>query len=385
MAEKKLVKYFLDMEAAGSQDDPVDLCSDEEEITAEDAKFIDDEEPTDYVPDSPRTPPAMDIEEDVPPTQPHDWEAEDPGDAKDAGFGNIMPEAQNRGGPFRLNAKQIFLTYPQADTLPYKLEAVDIIKKAQEKGDLVEYYVGKEFHKDGHVHFHAYIRYGSKKNIRSATSYDIQGYHPNIQGVKDKKSVLTYVCKSGNILRSDVLFDWSNPVNFRKRQQDVDAYTEALEHKRLEPIRWPILLPDGTYANRPLRTDRKRHWWITGAPGLGKTRWAQVTFRNTQVFSPIGASPYPFEGYAGEDAILFDDWESIKLTKAMLTNVCNVYFIKTHVWGPVRYNRCYWPIDQARTVFIISNDEPPTDQWFTDRFFIIRCDDEIRVAGQEEL
>lgn len=317
----------------------------------------------------------FDLPSDV--TEDHDWEAEskEPGeDTKDAGLGNIISST----GPFRLNATQVFLTYPQAPTLTKER----ILEMANAKGKLIEWYISQENHHDTEgIHFHAYLKYQEKHNWKSARTFDIKvddkTYHPNIQPVKNAKAVAKYVCKDGNMICHNIDVDYSTPVNFVRRQADVQEWRRTLELNRLQQVRWPISLPDGTSAHHPGIEERKRHWWITGTPGCGKTYWAQSTFCDQKVFIPTADTPYPFEGYAGEEVIIFDDWPAVKLTKKLLVDISNVYLIPTQVPGATRYRRTYWPMKQARSIFILTNDPPFDDEWFTTRFHVIYVTENI--------
>lgn len=92
-------------------------------------------------------------------------------------------------GVFRIYAKNFSLTYPQCsvpkETLLQHLQSM--------QPDYI--CVSKELHNDGHPHLHAALCFSTKKNVRSPSYFDFQGYHPNIQATKKINEWITYVKK----------------------------------------------------------------------------------------------------------------------------------------------------------------------------------------------
>jgi len=93
--------------------------------------------------------------------------------------------------PFRLNAKNVFLTYPQCDTSAkvageylYGLKPTRYIKVVREK------------HRDGNYHLHVLLQWVDKLNIREPRFFDLLGHHPNIQGVRSLPDVHEYISKA---------------------------------------------------------------------------------------------------------------------------------------------------------------------------------------------
>ncbi len=94
---------------------------------------------------------------------------------------------------FRLQAKRLFLTYPQCPvdaTL-----AMILIRELEEPKIMI---VASEAHKDGTPHLHVYIEYERKKDITSPTYYDLQmlekTYHGNYQAARKHKDVMKVWC-----------------------------------------------------------------------------------------------------------------------------------------------------------------------------------------------
>lgn len=99
---------------------------------------------------------------------------------------------------FRINAQQVFLTYPKCELKPEELlnelNAVRAVK---------EYVIGREQHQDGTHHLHAYIFFVNKLNSTNERVLDVLGYHPNVQSARNKKAVISYVKKGGDYISSE--------------------------------------------------------------------------------------------------------------------------------------------------------------------------------------
>jgi len=76
------------------------------------------------------------------------------------------------------------------------LEALKAIKEYE------NFAICRERHQDGQYHLHCMLRYAAPINIRNASYYDVNGYHPNIQSARKPKDVLTYIKKDGNFLEN---------------------------------------------------------------------------------------------------------------------------------------------------------------------------------------
>lgn len=97
---------------------------------------------------------------------------------------------------FRVDAKKIFLTYPQCN-LPKERIRDFILEQGASS-----YAVSSEMHADGSPHIHALGVWLKRKNIISANAFDVDGFHPNIQTARDVKAVYQYVIKGGNYCKN---------------------------------------------------------------------------------------------------------------------------------------------------------------------------------------
>lgn len=69
--------------------------------------------------------------------------------------------------------------------------------------------MSKELHDDGGIHFHVYLCFASKRDLRSQRHFDLHGFHPNIQSCRSAKAVLKYVVKDGEYVAN---FDVIKPT-----------------------------------------------------------------------------------------------------------------------------------------------------------------------------
>lgn len=125
-----------------------------------------------------------------------------------------VPAAPRKGG-FRINAKKLFLTYPQCDTGP--VTAMDNLK-VRFGDDLVSCVVAQELHKDGNLHLHVALELRKAFDSRDETCFDfVTGTHGNYQGARDWCHVLRYCVKDGAYLSYGI---------------DPQAYLQAREKKK---------------------------------------------------------------------------------------------------------------------------------------------------------
>jgi len=129
---------------------------------------------------------------------------------------------------FRANSKAFFLTFPQCFEEPATIGA------HLESLHPTEYcVVARELHQDGNPHLHALVIYTEKKNIRNATFFDFNNYHPNIISPRDRKATVTYI-KKGNPTDTDLYESGEVPTSVDKDsawRAAVDATTAVEVHR----------------------------------------------------------------------------------------------------------------------------------------------------------
>jgi hypothetical protein len=94
----------------------------------------------------------------------------------------------------------MLLTYSQVDDDVFHWE--NIVAVIVKHGGLCR--IGRELHKDGGVHYHAFCMKDKRFVTRSARAFDVDGYHPNIEPVnRTPHRAWAYVSKPGATLVHD--------------------------------------------------------------------------------------------------------------------------------------------------------------------------------------
>ena len=105
---------------------------------------------------------------------------------------------------FRINAKNIFLTYPRCP-IP-KEEALNQILSTQTPSNKKFVRVCRELHDDGTPHLHVLVQFEGKVQITNKRLFDLTSanrssrQHPNIQAARSASDVKNYIEKGGDYL-----------------------------------------------------------------------------------------------------------------------------------------------------------------------------------------
>lgn len=106
---------------------------------------------------------------------------------------------------FRLQAKNILLTYSQIDNDTHTA----FLQPTTSHFDHVTttfgtpnvYRLGREQHQDGGTHFHVFLSFGRKISCRNERAFDFAGSHPNIKTIpRTPEKAFDYAGKDGDIL-----------------------------------------------------------------------------------------------------------------------------------------------------------------------------------------
>lgn len=100
-------------------------------------------------------------------------------------LGNIMPASN-----FAFDGCHVFLTYPQCPLERQRLG--DFLRSLVPDA---KYIIGRELHEDGNYHLHAYVNFGKRKRFVGAESFDLDGYHPNVQKPRRAADCIAYCRK----------------------------------------------------------------------------------------------------------------------------------------------------------------------------------------------
>ncbi|ABD65393.1 replication initiator protein [Rhynchosia golden mosaic Sinaloa virus] len=232
-----------------------------------------------------------------------------------------MPRNPNS---FRLQARNIFLTYPQCDIS--KDEALQLLQSLPWSVVKPTYIrVAREQHSDGFPHLHCLIQLSGESDIKNARFFDIAhprrstNFHPNIQAAKDTNAVQNYIAKDGDYCESgqykvsggskankdDVYHNAVNaasvqealaiikagdPKTFIVSYHNIKSNIERLLQKAPEPWAPPFQLssftnvPDDIQAwvndyfgrSSAARPERPISIIIEGGSRTGKTMWARA-------------------------------------------------------------------------------------------------------------
>lgn len=150
---------------------------------------------------------------------------------------------------FRLNAQQLFLTYPRFTSTLSLTEIYNLLEtKLRERFQtgVLKYIVAEEEHADGGRHIHVYLKLEKKINCRETNFFDIDSHHGNYQGARSGRAVEEYCSKDGNFITNyytrkikiaDCLsvdtkedffdtFKSADPRNFILKQRELEYYAD---------------------------------------------------------------------------------------------------------------------------------------------------------------
>ncbi len=218
---------------------------------------------------------------------------------------------------FRINCKQLFLTYPQCSA-DKQVVLTSIIEKLDPEWAIV----CREAHEDGTPHLHCVIVLKKPKNIRGFTLLDsIAGQHGNYQAARNLLKVISYVTKTSEYVayqinlpqylakaaqkknrtksKADIvaarigagesLFDINASlpgyVMIHKRKLEEYAAWTSLKRQRESKLEWKVPALDTHCAFsqeyeilewiiQNIKTDRtfkQEQLWVWGDRGTGKT------------------------------------------------------------------------------------------------------------------
>lgn len=285
-----------------------------------------------------------------------------------------MPKADK----FRLNCKNVFLTWPHCDKEP--TEVYEAIVAKFTLADLKYVCVAKEQHKDGTPHIHVAITFNSKCDIRSSSTLDdLVGQHGNYQSARNIIDVIKYIKKDNvfiehgeqptkqqkislvvaQTLREGKTIDEVEDIDpgyFMLHMPRIIEYKLYLSTKQLrqQSIPEPLEIQRWNFDFRlgfP-RSFKEPQYWIYGPPNTGKTSFMihleEIGFR--AFIMPINND---FKGY--DDAAY--DFAYIDEFKGQFT----IQFLNEWLQGSkMKLNTKYGGVFKNKNIptFILSNFSP---------------------------
>lgn len=177
---------------------------------------------------------------------------------------------------FRLSAKSVFLTYSKANGLSRELIKNVLTERFEDKY-LSGIAVAQEKHKDGSFHYHVFLDFSKAIDTENPRYFDIEDFHPNCKGARNRENVLSYLLKEDKyVLMDDHIYHlcmrWNTTVKYIVEQMLKKGYGPDYTATQL-----------GNYGF--LHSDRIRKWWkILNAAKvrekeLNKTGWKVVLER----------------------------------------------------------------------------------------------------------
>ena len=105
-----------------------------------------------------------------------------------------------------------------------------------------EYCISKELHQNGDPHIHALIKFADKFRSRNPRVFDIEGFHPNIQGCRSPKASFEYIRKDGDFITNigykrtygDLMRENDTGEEFMKAAKKEMPRDYVLNHEKLE-------------------------------------------------------------------------------------------------------------------------------------------------------
>lgn len=250
---------------------------------------------------------------------------------------------------------------------------------------VTEWCFAQEKHADGGIHVHGYMKFGAELHTRDCNFFDkeIDGVvkHCNYQPCRSARAWLNYIQKDGNFcgtISKRAATEKSAWHNYRKTKEDKAAYDMDQLMAERKQIEFPLVLPWMT-INKPNPAEKKRHWWICGPPSVGKTLTLDNALKDRAAFWCAVEKEYRFEGYLGEEIVIYDDcWPGLQ-ELICVSNTTNA--MRERPCGR-RFTKGYFEANSCRTIIVLANVMPPQDQTgaFNSRFNVR----EIVVTAAEE-
>jgi len=126
-------------------------------------------------------------------------------------------DAEKKG--YRLNCKQLFLTYPKMDK-----SKEEVLSSLREKRlPIQDYIIARELHADGTPHIHVYLQLTSRINYKDPHALDILGQHGSYESVRNRKATWKYITKGADFITNLNVVD--------KEILDLKEYLLKLVHK----------------------------------------------------------------------------------------------------------------------------------------------------------
>lgn len=189
---------------------------------------------------------------------------------------------------FRLQSKAVFLTYPACNKDPNDL----LLFLLDKLPNATRVRTAQEHHNDGSLHCHAAILCSKRMDIKSASFFDFDGSHCNIQKCKSFNKSWAYLAKEENHCdyeEEQSEEDYKHPSEFESKFDYLEysmakgtSFGYANEFWKLHSSVTPPIITETTeiegtinpvlYFNKP---SLNKTTLLIGPSGIGKTTWAK--------------------------------------------------------------------------------------------------------------
>jgi len=234
-----------------------------------------------------------------------------------------------------------FLTYPQNDATPDEL-----LTALKNKFTVKQYLICRENHKDGNPHLHAYIELETGVRTKDAPiDFNLLSKTGNYQPCRSCQNVIKYVKKGNDYLCSFDL-DKYKAKKGKVTSQTLRTHTalEALDEGLISINSIRAFEHARSLAVLPITREGTCGIWITGPPGVGKSRVVRDLISSVDLFTKHQNKWW--DGYVGQKYVLVDDlddefcsWHNLKLwtdrypttgeIKGGNVSLCYSYFLVT--------------------------------------------------------
>lgn len=214
-------------------------------------------------------------------------------------------------------------------------------------GQVQDYVIARELHKDGNPHLHCWVRFISRVSL-SSTLFDLVvdsvRHHGNYQLAKSPSNVIGYCTKGGDFISSMDLDAKSKKRAARNKELLTVPIHELVDSGELNLLQAPALQRAIIAYGQSLpatSTDSCRGIWIIGKPGVGKTH--SVEHKEPSLYKK--SQNKWWDNYHGQAAVLLDDFDHMGTG---LSHLIKIWADKWSATGEVkngtvnlRYERFY--------------------------------------------
>lgn len=299
---------------------------------------------------------------------------------------------------FRLQGKNLWLTYPQCPLAPG--EVLDLLTDILSAEGISKYIIASESHQDGSLHIHCWVGLKKKLRTRLPTFLDLPDdagdYHGNYQICRSNIAVKKYCEKEGDFITN--IKDtpgWPSVIELAKAG-DVESAMDlvstfdprsiALNGDKLRQNLTslaPIDLPIHNYKFQDVPDIDcwpRHHFslWLYGPSHTGKTEFAKTLFKNPLLVSHMDGLKELRPGI--HDGIIFDDCSFTHWPRSSVIHVLDLHNPRDI---NVKYGKVCIPAGFPRVFTSNNYIWPCQDPAIFNRISFFHIKEDIRIITEE--